>query len=759
MNLERAMSIPASHRPALRRTRRFGTLLAACIAIVLVTTGARASTDTFAIGLDQPVSNGVPGPGAGSIETLGAIDVYSFRAAPGTAVFFDEIWTNNGNIAWKLLDPSGATIFSSYFDGIDPGTLTLAGGTYTVRVEIPDGNSTGQYQFILATSASYQYFAIGLDQAVSNGNPAPGAGIIESFGQVDFYAVDVPPGTAVFFDEIWTNNGNIAWKLLDPSGATIFSSYFDGIDPGTLTLAGGTYTIRVEIPDGNSTGQYQFILATSASYQSFAIGLDQAVSNGNPAPGAGIIESFGQVDFYAVDVAPGTAVFFDEIWTNNGNIAWKLLDPSGATIFSSYFDGIDPGTLTLAGGTYTIRVEIPDGNSTGQYQFILATSASYQSFAIGLDQAVSNGNPAPGAGIIESFGQVDFYAVDVPPGTAVFFDEIWTNNGNIAWKLLDPSGATIFSSYFDGIDPGTLTLAGGTYTIRVEIPDGNSTGQYQFILATSASYQSFAIGLDQAVSNGNPAPGAGIIESFGQVDFYAVDVAPGTAVFFDEIWTNNGNIAWKLLDPSGATIFSSYFDGIDPGTLTLAGGTYTVRVEIPDGNSTGQYQFILATSASYQYFNLGYGEPVFDGYPGPGAGSIGSRAQVDFYSLTADEGDVAIFNEIWTNNGNIVWTLFDPAGATVFSQPFGGPDPGTFTLHAGTYTIRVEEPGGNSTGQYSFAVCTDRSPDLDCDGHVNAADLGLLLGAWGGPGPLGDLDRDGIVGPLDLGILLGGWSG
>ncbi len=47
--------------------------------------------------------------------------------------------------------------------------------------------------------------------------------------------------------------------------------------------------------------------------------------------------------------------------------------------------------------------------------------------------------------------------------------------------------------------------------------------------------------------------------------------------------------------------------------------------------------------------------------------------------------------------------------------------------------------------------------DLDCNGTVNGADLGTLLGAWGGSGPA-DLTGDGIVNGADLGRLLGAWN-
>jgi hypothetical protein len=47
--------------------------------------------------------------------------------------------------------------------------------------------------------------------------------------------------------------------------------------------------------------------------------------------------------------------------------------------------------------------------------------------------------------------------------------------------------------------------------------------------------------------------------------------------------------------------------------------------------------------------------------------------------------------------------------------------------------------------------------DLNGDGVVNGADLGLLLGSWGQPGP-SDFDGDGTTGGSDLGLLLGAWG-
>ncbi|MFO0829936.1 MAG: choice-of-anchor tandem repeat NxxGxxAF-containing protein [Phycisphaerales bacterium] len=69
------------------------------------------------------------------------------------------------------------------------------------------------------------------------------------------------------------------------------------------------------------------------------------------------------------------------------------------------------------------------------------------------------------------------------------------------------------------------------------------------------------------------------------------------------------------------------------------------------------------------------------------------------------------------------------------------------------YTV-VPPPGGGS------AIFIARIPlpaDINGDGSVNAADLALLLGAWGSGGAT-DLDGNGTTDAADLSVLLGSWS-
>ncbi|MCA9285409.1 MAG: hypothetical protein KDA22_09355, partial [Phycisphaerales bacterium] len=83
------------------------------------------------------------------------------------------------------------------------------------------------------------------------------------------------------------------------------------------------------------------------------------------------------------------------------------------------------------------------------------------------------------------------------------------------------------------------------------------------------------------------------------------------------------------------------------------------------------------------------------------------------------------------------------------------PDEGS----AGTFWANHEYAvSSNNWRTWVQQVILPPSSDLDGDGLVNGADLGILLGAWGTPGP-GDLNGDGVVDGADLGNLLADWTG
>ena len=65
----------------------------------------------------------------------------------------------------------------------------------------------------------------------------------------------------------------------------------------------------------------------------------------------------------------------------------------------------------------------------------------------------------------------------------------------------------------------------------------------------------------------------------------------------------------------------------------------------------------------------------------------------------------------------------------------------------------------HSGAAYVYDLVVVVPGDLNGDGAVNGADLGVLLAAWGTSTPQADLNADGIVDGSDVGLMLANWTG
>ena len=89
---------------------------------------------------------------------------------------------------------------------------------------------------------------------------------------------------------------------------------------------------------------------------------------------------------------------------------------------------------------------------------------------------------------------------------------------------------------------------------------------------------------------------------------------------------------------------------------------------------------------------------------------------------------------------------------------------------AGTWTVMVHNgwmASAGATWDLDVVMCgvdgggggCDDNPDLNGDGCVNGADVGLMLAVWANPdAPYGDLNCDGEINGADFGIVLAGWN-
>jgi len=118
-----------------------------------------------------------------------------------------------------------------------------------------------------------------------------------------------------------------------------------------------------------------------------------------------------------------------------------------------------------------------------------------------------------------------------------------------------------------------------------------------------------------------------------------------------------------------------------------------------------------------------------------------------------------------------VWLPVGGGTGTAFPAPVNGTNSASvdaLTVFDGNLVIggKFSSVGGDDT-DYSVspalriatytAGASANPADLNGDGVVDGADLGLLLGQWGTDGPA-DLNNDDVVDGADLGLLLGQWG-
>jgi hypothetical protein len=120
------------------------------------------------------------------------------------------------------------------------------------------------------------------------------------------------------------------------------------------------------------------------------------------------------------------------------------------------------------------------------------------------------------------------------------------------------------------------------------------------------------------------------------------------------------------------------------------------------------------------------------------------------------------FYAAWRNSMNTCTVTGNTA--TVTQGGIGiADDPGTTTMSLQSTTVCNNLPRPNVAGRWidlgGNTVC-DCVGDLNVDGVVNGADLGLMLSNWG---PCGancpyDLNDDGQINGADLGLVLSAWG-
>jgi hypothetical protein len=207
--------------------------------------------------------------------------------------------------------------------------------------------------------------------------------------------------------------------------------------------------------------------------------------------------------------------------------------------------------------------------------------------------------------------------------------------------------------------------------------------------------------------------------------------------------------AWKTSDP---TVTQSYADATGDGRFIVSSKATDL------GNGQWRYQYAVHNLNSHRS-GRSFSVPV------PAGATV---SNIGFKDIDYHSGDAYAATD-WTHSlsgGSVTWTGGDYAvsqngNALRFSTLYNFWFDANVGPASANATIGLFRPGAagdpNSVTASIQAPSAPSNPsDLNDDGVVDGADLGILLGAWGTGA--GDINGDGTTDGADLGILLGAWG-
>ena len=383
-------------------------------------------------------------------------------------------------------------------------------------------------------------------------------------------------------------------------------------------------------------------------------------------------------------------------------------------------------------------------------------------------------------------------------GAAYVFD---VNTGNELFKLTASDWANFDEFGYSVAVTGNRAVIGARYDDDHGMQSGSAyvfdvtTGNELFKLTASDAVANATFGYSVAISGNTAVIGARSDDDSGSAtgSAYVFDIDTGSELF--KLTASDGD----ALDHFGHSVAAS-------GNLAVIGAKYD---EDRGDQSGSAYIFDLTTGN--ELFKLLGSDVGSNGHFGQSVGISGNRAVVTARNANLGDGAAYVF-DVTTGNELFKLTASDAVPHVSFAFGWSGAVSGNLAV-IGAYS---DDDNGQSSGSaYVFDVATgnemckltasdgawgdefgisvaiddntivvgahqdndnaidagsayvfssDPIPppprgDINGDGVVNVADLGILAGFWGMSGTIADIDGDGVVGVADLGMMAHDWTG
>ena len=441
-------------------------------------------------------------------------------------------------------------------------------------------------------------------------------------------------------------------------------------------------------------------------------------------PTTGNIGSVAQSNSYNLMANAGDVLNFTVVTTKStsGTLGPCILlyDPTNNLVDSaggSYSPVVEMNVYqVLLSGTYTVLVEDCAGTATGDYTiFVQKTNAPVGAVPLPYDQ--------PTTGAIGSVAQSNAYTLTVNANDVLNFTVVTTKStsstlgpcillyNSTGMPVLDSAGG----SYSQVVEMNGYKIpASGTYNVLIEDCAGTATGDYTiFVQKTNAPVGAVPLLYDQ--------PTTGAIGSVAQSNAYTLTANANDVLNFTVVTTKSTSSTLGpcilLYNSTGAPVLDSAGGSYSPvvemnGYQVLLSGTYTVLVEDCAGTATGDYTiFVQKTNAPVGAVPLPYDQPT--------TGNIGSVAQSNAYTLTANANDVLNFTVVTTKSTSSTLgpciLLYNSTGAPVLDSAGGSYSQvvemnGYQVPASGTYNVLIEDCAGTATGNYTIFVQKTNAP-------------------------------------------------
>jgi hypothetical protein len=373
----------------------------------------------------------------------------------------------------------------------------------------------------------------------------------------------------------------------------------------------------------------------------------------------------------------------------------------------------------------------------------------WDGFAIrGFGASASSGDGSSGTGLTEAFDVPLGLDIRIPSGApAQVGPGIATmcavEMAETCGDPLDPSTAMLFTSINGSAFAGVSISESSPGVFDATLPPQNCGEELAwYLLVENTSGDTFTLPADAPASAFTTI--AFTDESINLDDDSESDLGWTTGVAGDTATTG----IWERVNPNGTGSQPEDDDSPD-GTLCFITGNAAPGAGAGSNDIDGGFTTLLSPALDCT------GGDAFISYSRWYSNNLGASPNADSMPIDISNDDGANWTqvELVTENTN-AWervtirvTDFFPVPSNQVRLRFVPSDLGDGSLvEAGVDEVLVSVLDCTLTGLVG---------DLNGDGVVDTADLGILLAAFGSGDPDADLNNDGIVDTADLGILLG----